>query len=112
MSTTPEGKVKSKVNKLLEKYKVFKFMPVQMGMGKPGLDYFCCYSGKFFAIETKAEKKDLTPRQKETADEIRKADGVVFVIIGLDSEVFGWLEDWLIKNARTHRLTLVTPAQS
>ncbi len=78
---TPEGRVKARVNRALSSLrKCYKFMPVQNGMGAPGLDYYCCIGGKFVAIETKAPGKHLTPRQMDTVDNIENAGGVVFVI--------------------------------
>jgi hypothetical protein len=79
--TTPEGRVKAKVSKMLkELLRTYKFMPVQNGMGSPALDYYCCVNGKFVAIETKIPGKKLTPRQETTTREIRAAGGTVFVI--------------------------------
>ncbi len=84
---TPEGRVKARVNKALDElssrlgsYTTYRFMPVQNGMGAPGLDYYGCIAGRFFAIETKVPGKDLTPRQRVTADKIRAAGGIVFVV--------------------------------
>lgn len=78
---TPEGKVKALVNRaLLKIQRCYKFMPVQNGMGAPGLDYYCCINGLFVAIETKVPGKDLTPRQTTTRDSIEAAGGLVFVI--------------------------------
>lgn len=78
---TPEGKVKAMVKRELEKLpKMYRFMPVQNGMGKPGLDFFLCAGGWFIAIETKAPGKSLTPRQEQTKAEIEAADGLVFVV--------------------------------
>ena len=79
---TPEGRVKEEVKKLLKKFGVYYFMPVQTGMGKPGLDFYCCLEGRFFAIETKAEGGRPTPRQRRTMDEIEAAGGAVFLIDG------------------------------
>ena len=80
MSSTPEGKVKKEVNKLLKHFGVYKFMPVQAGYGKPGLDYHCIYRGLAMGIETKAPGKKLTPRQELTKSEVEEAGGPVFVI--------------------------------
>jgi len=78
---TPEGKVKAAVKKALASLtRRYHFMPVQNGMGAPGLDFYCCIGGFFVAIETKAPGKHLTERQIETASQIAIAGGVVFVI--------------------------------
>ncbi len=92
---TPEGKVKAKVNRALAKLpKAYKFMPVQNGMGAPGLDYYCCIAGLFVAIETKVEGKDMTDRQKVTRDNIEAAGGLVFCIHNQDE-----IDDMLVQIA-------------
>lgn len=98
MATTPEGRVKRAVSKLLSEFgmldvyldpngdgpapdpQLYSFMPVQSGLGKRTLDYLSCYRGYFIAIETKAPKKDLTEVQKVTKRHIEAAGGTVFVI--------------------------------
>jgi hypothetical protein len=81
MASTPEGKVKAKVNKMLAEIpRCYRFMPVQNGMGTPGLDYYLCINGHFVAIETKTPGKDLTPRQKGTRQQIEDAGGLVLVV--------------------------------
>ena len=81
---TPEGKIKAKVNRMLAPYiergDIWKFMPVQMGMGAPALDFLLCVKGHFFAIETKVLGKHLTPRQKITKAEMMKAGATVSVV--------------------------------
>jgi hypothetical protein len=78
---TPEGKVKAKVKRALEKLRrKYHFMPVQNGMGAPALDIFCCIEGFFVAIETKVPGKHMTERQMVTASQIADAGGLVFVI--------------------------------
>ena len=78
---TPEGKVKAKVNRALAQLpRVYRFMPVQMGMGIATLDYLLCIDGQFIAIETKVKGKTLTARQLKTAEEICAAGGRVFVV--------------------------------
>lgn len=80
MATTPEGKVKEKVKRLLKKYGCYQFWPVQMGYGSPTLDCLACYNGYFIGIETKAPGKRPTPRQELTIEDMRKASASVFVI--------------------------------
>ena len=56
-------------------------MPVQHGMGAPALDYYICWYGCFFAIETKSNPKaKLTPRQEATRYMIDCAGGQTFVV--------------------------------
>jgi hypothetical protein len=80
MATTPEGKVKEQVKRLLKKYGCYQFWPVQVGYGAATLDCLGCYNGKFFAVETKAPGKRLTPRQSLTRKDMQDANGVVFVV--------------------------------
>jgi len=90
---TPEGKVKDLVKKVLKKYGVYWHCPVQNGMGSPSLDFVGCAKGLYYAIETKADNKQPTPRQESTIAEMRKSGAKVFVInmfTGIQE-----LEDWL-----------------
>lgn len=92
---TPEGKVKRDIDKVLDKYKpaLWWHKPVQNGMGKPCLDYHCCYKGLYFAIEAKAPKKDLTARQSITRDDILAAGGTVLRV--RNEAELQLLRDWL-----------------
>ena len=95
---TPEGKVKAAVVKVLKAFGAYYHMPVQNGMGAPTLDFVGCYRGMFFAIETKAPKKKMTPRQLITQAKMEAADGKVFMV---DSTNGGTLDDlihWLADN--------------
>lgn len=78
--TTPEGKVKERVKKLLKRFNIYWHMPVQNGMGSPSLDFICCVRGYYLAIETKAPGNKPTPRQVLTIKEIEAAGGFVFVV--------------------------------
>ena len=86
---TPESKVKAKVNSalkpLIDKGLVWKFMPVQTGYGTPALDYLLCVNGRFIVIETKEAGKDLTPRQRTTAEAMCAAGALVFKVDGSHS---------------------------
>jgi hypothetical protein len=67
MATTPEGKVKNAVRKLLSDRGIWYYQPMQNGMGRVGIpDFICCWNGKFIAIETKApgKKAALTANQQ------------------------------------------------
>lgn len=92
---TPEGKVKKKINKALDKYKgsIYVFMSVPSGFGKPTLDYLCIFKGIGFAIEAKAFGKPLTTRQEGHRDDINDAGGLVFEIDG--DETLKPLVEWL-----------------
>jgi hypothetical protein len=83
MTTTPEGRIKFKINKLLRSYEnLYYFMPVPSGYGATTVDYLCCYRGHFFGIEAKAPGKVPTPRQDYVLEQIRLAGGSTFVIAG------------------------------
>ena len=101
MASTPEGKVKDKVKRLLAKYGAYQFWPVQTGYGAPTLDCLACYKGYFIGIETKAPGKHPTPRQQLTMEDMVKAGGRVLVIgerIEKDGTYsgLGELEAWLL----------------
>ena len=92
--TTPEGKVKKAVKKLLDAYKgVYRFCPVQAGFGEMTLDFLCCFNGRFFAVETKAAGKHLTLRQEGTVEKMLNAGAKVFIVDGDISELKEWLDD-------------------
>lgn len=83
MATTPEGKVKAKIDKLLKEYGVWYFKPVSNGYGRMGIsDYICCLpGGKFLAIEAKAdEKKKPTELQQANLVELTKQGAEALVI--------------------------------
>lgn len=92
--TTPEGKIKSRIKKLLNKYGAYTHMPVQNGMGAPSLDFVCCYRGLYIAIEAKAPGKKPTKRQQRTMEKIRNAHGYAFLVH--DDETIELLERFLI----------------
>ena len=83
-NSTPEGRVKKEIDKLLAKYHIRTWIwkPVVTVMGKPGLDYICSINGRFLAIEAKAPGEWLNPRQRGTARDIYLSGGQVFVISG------------------------------
>jgi hypothetical protein len=95
MASTPEGKVKKQIKKVLDNYMgLYYDMPVPSGYGKSGLDFYGCYVGRFFAIEAKAPGKKPTPLQEETIRRIEAADGVAFVIS--DERGIQLLDAWLV----------------
>lgn len=80
--STPEGRIKNRLNRALDKRfpTHYRFMPVQMGLGASTLDYLICIDGLFFGVETKAPGKKPTPRQKTIIDKIELAGGCTFVV--------------------------------
>lgn len=94
MPITPEGRVKKQVRDLFAQFDyIYAHWPVQNGMGKPCLDCHASHMGRYFAVETKAPGKKMTPRQENTAAEIRASGARVFVIDGEISMIK--LRDWL-----------------
>jgi hypothetical protein len=79
---TPEGKIKKLVKQTIESYfpVSYRFMPVQNGMGIPGLDFFYCIHGRFVAIETKAPGNKPAARQLQTFAQIKRAGGLAYVV--------------------------------
>jgi len=93
---TPEGKMKAAIKIVLETYreqgKLYYFMPVQTGYGKPTLDYLGFILGYGFAIEAKAPGKKLRDRQLGIAKDIRQSGAPVFVIDSI--ETLTGFNDW------------------
>lgn len=103
--TTPEGKVKDKVKKLLERHNTYVFMPVPGRFGSKTVDFLVCAYGHFVAIETKAPGKKPTPLQDTTLDDVVRARGHVFVI---DSTLaLGELASWLDRAAKQYQENVV-----
>ena len=82
MATTPEGKVKTKVKKILDKFGALHFSPFMAGMGASGVsDIICLYKGKFIAIECKADEKKLpTALQLKFLDRVMAWGGIGLVV--------------------------------
>ena len=95
-SLTPEGKIKNKIRRVLDKYKVhriYTYMPVPGGFGAPTLDYLGFLYGRGFAIEAKKPGGKPTPRQQATIEALRKAGAQVFVVHNDDT--LRELDEWL-----------------
>lgn len=86
MASTPEGKVKDAVKKVLKRFApVWYFMPVSGGYGKHGVpDFIVCANGRFFVIECKAEGRDLTELQRREIIKIMECGGVALTIHNSD----------------------------
>jgi hypothetical protein len=94
MALTPEGLVKEQIKRLLRRYDVYWFMPVQNGMGSPSLDFLCCVAGRFLAIETKAPGKKPTQRQLNTIAMMQQS-GAKCVVFDGDENDLSDLEAWI-----------------
>jgi hypothetical protein len=95
MATTPEGKVKKDLRKVLALWgdQIYTFWPVQTGFGSATLDVIGSAAGYFFSIETKRAKKDLTDRQYVVREMMLRSKAKVFRINN-DVELLVF-EDWL-----------------
>jgi hypothetical protein len=83
MATTPEGKVKAAVKKLLDAKGIWHFSPVSNGMGRHGIpDVICCWDGRLLAIECKApgKRSNTSVLQDREIAAIRAANGLAVVI--------------------------------
>lgn len=81
MATTPEGKVKAQVKKILDAHGAYYFMPATGGYGKSGVpDIIGCYKGYFFGIECKAGKGKTTVLQDRHLEAIAASGGLCAVI--------------------------------
>jgi len=81
MATTPEGKVKAAVKKILDANDVYHFSPAANGYGRVGIpDIICCINGYFFAIECKAGAGVTTALQQREITAIHAAGGVAIVV--------------------------------
>lgn len=74
---TREANIKNQISKVLFKYNVYSFMPVQMGYGAAGLDYHCIVLTKDnrpfpFFIEAKKPGEGPRPRQDVLIQKLRE----------------------------------------
>lgn len=80
-STTPEGRVKTQIRKILNEAGAYYAMPLTGGYGKSGVpDFLVCYQGRFIGIEAKAGKGTTTALQDRELASIVQAGGVALVI--------------------------------
>ena len=96
MASTPEGKVKMKITKLLDSYdgSLYYWMPVPSGFGTRQVDYVGVHKGQFFCIEAKKPGGKPTPLQYEFMKCVDRAGGAWFVVdddVSL-AQVKGWLD--------------------
>lgn len=95
---TPEGKVKAQIRKVLDRYGVYYFMPVQSGLGAAGLDFHCVIAYQripvAFFVEAKPEGGKPTKRQELLIDRLRRYQNARTFIVNDDIEL-EILENWL-----------------
>jgi hypothetical protein len=93
--STPEGKVKEQIKKILKAHGIWYYMPVSMGMGQHGIpDFLCCLKGKMFGIEAKTGNKKPTGLQEMQMSRMEAAGAKTFVI---NETNLLELDTWLIK---------------
>jgi hypothetical protein len=82
MATTPEGKIKARLDKMLREEGTWFFSPQSGPYGVKGIpDRIAIHNGRFIGIEAKADKaKKPTALQTIRMKEITDAGGVCFVV--------------------------------
>ena len=82
MATTPEGKIKNKLDKMLKYEKVWYYSPQAGPFGRAGVpDRVAVLGGQFIGIECKADRsKKPTALQLKCMQEIEDAGGKCFVV--------------------------------
>jgi hypothetical protein len=105
---TPEGRVKSKVNKILAAHgeNIYPYMPVKSRFGAKTIDYINCAYGYYLGIETKAPGEQPTPLQWIHLRRIAAARGTAFVIDGDTTELEKFLASASIDQAQNARGTI------
>lgn len=98
MASTPEGKVKAKVNRKLKELGVYKFSPIGGPYSTKGVpDIICCYRGLFIGIECKAGNGKPTELQQINLRQIEENGGLALLVN--EHNV-----DTLIEYIRGHRI--------
>ena len=98
MATTPEGKVKQQVVKLMKAYGIYYFSPMTHGFGRSGVpDIICCVKGRFVGIECKAGSNKPTALQEKEMQDIRASGGATFVINETNLTMLGEALEELLK---------------
>ena len=83
MGTTPEGKVKKKLDTMLKSKRDVWYFPPQAGpFGRSGVpDRIACVAGQLIGIEAKADaSKKPTAMQQQCMDKIEAAGGKCFLV--------------------------------
>ena len=99
-ATTPENKVKAKLDAMLKAEKVWYFSPQSGIYGVSGIpDRIAIVGGRFIGIECKADRtKKPTASQLLRMKEIEAAGGKCFVVY--DHETINIVKNW-IQDARS-----------
>ena len=80
--STPEGKMKAKVDRALKRFGVWFFSPQAGPFGRAGIpDRIACVDGRFLGIEVKADRtKQPTKLQVQCMEAIEASGGKCFVV--------------------------------
>lgn len=95
MATTPEGKVKAAIKKLLKQYGAYHTMPVMTGMATNGTpDFAISSAGRYLGLEAKAGDNEPTELQWVRLTDIQKSGGSTMVINETNLHILmSWLAD-------------------
>jgi len=95
MATTPEGKIKNKLDKMLKSEKVWFYSPQAGPFGRAGVpDRVAILEGQFIGIECKADRtKKPTALQLKCMKEIEMAGGKCFVVY--DDETINEVREYI-----------------
>ena len=87
MGMTPEGRIKHRLNKMLNELGVWHFAPQSGIYGRAGIpDKIVCVAGQFVGIEAKKDSKTPpTALQLKCMVDIEKAGGACFVVYDDDT---------------------------
>lgn len=93
---TPESYTKKRLREILAQYDgMYSYWPVPSGFGRTTVDCLGCYRGRFFIVETKAEKKKPTLKQTIELQDAEAAMGKSFWMAGPKDPAFDDLIAWL-----------------
>jgi hypothetical protein len=101
--STPEGRVKGQINKMLRTLpadRVWVTRPVPYGYGESSLDFLGCvktaHGTLFFAIEAKRPGAMATAREALLIERLKAMGAVIFVVDGTDdTDTVEAVEAWL-----------------
>lgn len=98
MASTPEGRIKAKIDTVLKANNVFYYCPVAGPYGTNGVpDRVAIVNGQFVGIEAKSDaSKSLSKLQEKMMEKILSAGGMYFVVC--DDTSLKALKAW-IENA-------------
>lgn len=102
MASTPEGKIKKKLDTMLKEFapELWFYSPQSGIYGRSGVpDRIACFYGRFYGIEVKADKtKQMTELQVQCMQKILAAKG----------EHFAVCDDFTINTLRVHLVAVKT----